>query len=239
MESPNGPIGNLPLTLQEAMGRYFEENASLGEGDLRASITLEALQRTETADHWVIYRKKRSRADVMELLLNLVASGFSIPAILQEPGMPHPRTYMGWLNDYKPFAELMEQAEKMRAIILAEQSLQIMDGCEDPKMVFRDKTKAELRMRMAEVLHGKKFGKKQNVDVTHNFMDLSSPEVWSRFESVLISHAALIEANTRVKIIVPKIEEAEIVKEEVETSVPDQASIGMQGNNQWDFLEEE
>ena len=54
-----GPVGKLPLTLQAAMGNYFECNPCLGQGDLRAPITLEALQRTETADHWIIERKRK------------------------------------------------------------------------------------------------------------------------------------------------------------------------------------
>ena len=232
--------GELPLTIQEAMGNYFENTACLGEGDMRAPVTMEALQRTETRDFWVIYKKKRSRAEVMELMLNLVAEGFSIPAILQEPGMPQPRTYIAWLSDYKPFADLMEQAERMRALILSEQSLEIMDNCSDPKMVFRDKTRAELRMKMAEVLHSKRYGKKQNVDITHSLGDLSSPEVWSRFRSVLISHAELIQNNTGVKIEVPTIQDAEVIKEdEEEQPEQTQETLGMEGDPFLSALEEE
>ena len=223
-----GPVGKLPLTLQAAMGNYFECNPCLGQGDLRAPITLEALQRTETADHWIIERKRLSRADVMELCLDMVATGYSIPAILAIPGFPKHRTYMGWLLDYKPFADLMEVAEKMRAIILAEQALDIVDATTDPKMAFRDKTRADLRMRMAEVFHSKKYGKKQLIDVTHHD-DLSGDEVWSRFRSILITHASMIQEKTGIKIDVP-CEDAEIVSEDPSAPpTPSIWEIGMEG----------
>lgn len=229
-DEARGPVGKLPLTLQTAMETWFSENSSVGLGDLRAQVTLEALQRTETADHWVINRKRLSRADIMELSLDMVASGYSIPALLQITGMPKARTFMTWLNDYKPFADLMETAEKMRAIILSEQALEIVDGTTNPKLAFRDKTRADLRMRMAEIFHSKKFGKKQIVDVTHHLDDLSSPEVWSRFRSILISHQAMIEENTGIKIEVP-CQDAEIVQEATPLAPEYQTieTLGMEG----------
>ena len=65
-----GPIGKLPLTIRESMSRWFEENASLGLGDLRANITLEMLQRTETADTLDGGAQDLGRADLMELSLD-------------------------------------------------------------------------------------------------------------------------------------------------------------------------
>ena len=224
-------MGKLPLTLMEAMGNYFASNPCLGQGDMRANITLEALQRTEQADHWTINRKKLSRADVMELTLDLVASGFSLPAILATTGMPKNRTIMSWLNEYRPYAELMEVAENMRAIILSEQALDIIDA-PDPtgKQAFRDKSRAELRMRLAESLHPRKYGKKTQVDVNHRLDDLSSPEVWSRFASVLTVHASMIEAQTGIKILVPaEVRDAEVVRPTQDEEEQDIQAIGMEG----------
>jgi hypothetical protein len=229
-QESRGIIGKLPLTLQSAMGNWFAENASMGQGDLRTPVTLEALQRTETSDYWVVNRKKLGRAEVMELMIDMVAGGYSVPALLQVTGMPKPRTIMSWLQDYKPFADMMETAEKMRAVILAEQALDIVDATEDPKMAFRDKTRADMRMRMAEIFNPKKFGKKQLVDVTHHMDDLSGDEVWSRFRSILISHQDMIQSKTGIKIEVP-IQDAEIVNDEslVAPVEQDFRTLGMQG----------
>jgi hypothetical protein len=227
-----GLVGQLPLTVMEAMSRFFENNVCLGRGDLRAEITLEALQRSETADHWIINRKKLSRADVMELMLNLVAEGHSVPSILSIPGMPKNRTYITWMNEYKVFSDMMEVAEQMRATILSEQAIEIIDSA-DPtgKRAFRDKARADLRMKMAEVLHSRKFGKKQTVDVHHSLDDLSSPEVWSRFASVLTVHADMIEAKTGIKILLPAdVREAEVLHfDEGDQPEPDIATLGMEG----------
>jgi hypothetical protein len=235
MTTPSGPVGKLSLTLQDAMGNWFMENPCMGRGDVRAEVTIEALQRTETADYWVINRKRLYRADVMELMLDLTCSGFSIPAILAMPGMPKNRTYITWINEYKVFADLMDASEQMRALILSEQALEIMDDTNDPtgKQAFRDKTRAELRMRMAEVLHTKRYGKKQMVDVTHHNDDLSSPEVWSRFRSVLVTHAEMIESATGIKILVPsEVQDAQIVRPDEEGffEAPDVQTLGMEGH---------
>jgi len=227
-EGPS-PLGRLPVTLQEAMGNWFGENSSLGQGDLRTPVTFEALQRTEQADYWVVNRKRLGRAEIMEMMLDLVASGFSMPTILATHGMPKPRTVMTWLADYRPFADLMETSEKMRAIILSEQALEILDGSQDDKQAFRDNARATLRMKMAEVMHSKKFGRKQQVDITHHLDDLMPEEVWTRFSSILQSHKDMIEAKTGIKIEVP-FQEAEVVKIEAhEEPEADQMTLGMEG----------
>lgn len=232
-ENPKGGvIGKLPLTLQEAMSNWFAENASLGNGDLRTPVTLEALQRTETADYWVVNRKKLGRAEVMEVMLDMVASGYSIPALLAITGMPKHRTVMSWLVDYKPFADSMEVAERMRAMVLAEQALEIVDGSTDDKQAFRDKVRSDLRLKMAEIFNPKKYGKKQMIDVTHHLDDLSGSEVWSRFRSILISHQEMIQKNTGILIEVP-VQDAEIVQDfdAVEFPEPDPMHIGMEGES--------
>ena len=226
--TPGGLVGMLPMTLRDSVSRYLEENACMGTGDLRQSVTIEALQRTEQQDYWIINRKRLSRSEVMELILDMVATGYSIPALLAIPGFPKSRTVMTWISEYKAFSELLEVAEKMRASILAEQAMEIVDATTDPKMAFRDKTRADLRMRMAEVFHSRKYGKKAQVDVVHHD-DLSSPEVWSRFSSILTVHAKLIEENTGIKITLPEQEAVVIDVEEMK--IDEQEAIGMQGDH--------
>ena len=234
-EPVEGPVGNLPITLRESMETYFRENPCLGQGDLRANITLENLQRTETADHWQVCGKRLSRADVMEMALHLVAEGYSIPALLKIPGMPRSRTFMGWVNDYKVFADLMARSEQIRAAILAEQAVEILDATTDSKKAFINKNRADIRMRFAEVLHSKKYGKKQILDVQHHD-DLSAPETWSRLTSFLTVHAKLIQENTGIQVIVPNFEEAVVVEPEAE--VTEQETLGMQGDlTEPDFTE--
>ena len=234
-EPVEGPVGNLPITLRESMETSFRENPCLGQGDLRANITLENLQRTETADHWTILGKRLSRADVMELSLDMVSQGYSIPALLKIPGMPKSRTFMGWMSDYRPFADLMEVAEKIRAIILAEQAIEILDATDNPKRAFIDKNRADIRMRAAESLHSKRYGRRTQIDVQHHD-DLSAPETWSRLTSFLTVHAKLIQENTGIQVIVPNFEEAVVVEPEAE--VTEQETLGMQGDlSEPDFTE--
>ena len=233
MSTPSGPLGKLPITVQAAMEDWFCANPCMGRGDMRAEVTLDALRRTECADYWIVNRKKLDRAAIMELMLDLVASGFSIPAILAIPGMPKNRTYITWINEYKVFADLMDIAEQMRATILSEQAIEIMDNPDDPlgKQALRDRGRADLRMRMAEVLHTRRFGKKQMMEVTHKTDDLSSPEVWSRFRSVLVTHADMIQSATGIKIIVPsETIDGEVIRpDEPGFFEQDPATLGMEG----------
>jgi len=221
-------VGQMPLTIQEAMSGYFQNNACLGEGDLRVPVTLEALQRNESQDVWTIGNRKLGRANVMELSLDMVSSGYSITSLFGITGFPKPRTFMQWMTDYKPFADLMEQAEKMRAIILAEQALDIVDSS-DAKTAFKNKIRADVRMRLAEAFNPKKYGKKQQIDVTHNLDNLSSEETWSRFRSILVAHKDMIAERTGIKVEIP-CEDAEIVETVVEeTPEVDPMTLGMQG----------
>jgi hypothetical protein len=212
------------------METYFLENPSVGEGDLRAEITLEALKRTEMQDHWTIAGKKLGRADIMELLLDLTARGYSVPAILQQNGMPKPRTYMGWITDYKVFADSMEIAERMRAIILAEQALEIVDLPDpDGSQTFKHKIQSDLRIRLAEIFNPHKFGKKQMIDITrHDDMDPS--EMWSRFVSVLSVYRQMIFDKTGIKITFPgQPEEELLLATEAEVVEDEMESLGMEG----------
>jgi hypothetical protein len=221
----------VPLTLVDAMEMFFTENPSLGVGDLRADITLEALQRTEHQDHWTICGRKLDRASVMETILDLTARGYSIPAILQQPGMPKPRTYMAWCNDYKVFADMMAVAEQMRAIILAEQALNIVDLPDpDGSQTFKHKIQSDLRVRLAEIFNPKKYGKKQVIDINRHD-DANPAEMWSRFISVLSVYKQMIFDKTGIKVIMPGESEdmvatadAEVVPEEEEME-----ALGMEG----------
>lgn len=223
----------LPITLRDAMQSFFELNPSVGTGDLRAAVTLEALQRQECVDSWTIQGKKLGRADVMELMIDMIANGFTIPKILKHPGMPRPRTVMGWMDNYKEFRLAVEAAEKWQAMLMTEEAIDILDGSDDPLQTGRDKARADLRMKIAEALNPKKYGKRQQVDVSHSLADVSSEEAWGRFKSILISHQTAIEEQTGVKLVMPIID-AEIVEKEEEKEDPrvaEQRAIGMYGSD--------
>lgn len=231
----------MSLVLKERMEAFLEENACLGEGDLRAEITLEALQRTETRNHWLIEGKRLYRADVMQMILEMVASGYSLPAILDLPGFPRGITVMGWLKEYKDFREMFEAAGQFYAMVKAHEAETILDDSNDPKQAFRDKARSSLRMRMAEAFNPKLYGKKQIIDVSHHLDDLPSDQLISQFKSRLLAHRALWEEKLGVKIIVPalddgKIQDAEVVETGLVTLDPERA--GFQGYDETNDFEE-
>jgi hypothetical protein len=233
VETPfeRSPLSRLPLPVVDAMEVYFENNPSLGDGDLRAEVTLEMLNRAETTDTWTVCNRKLGRAQVMELLLDQVAAGYSIPALLRITGMPRPRTYMRWVTDYRVFREMMEVAEQMQAMVHVDDALEIVDAIDpDGKQAFRDKMRSDLRMRMAEIFNPRKYGKKQMVDVTHH-ADIDPEEQWSRFSSILTTHAQMIEAKTGIKIIFP---ERPLEMQTIDVTPepePDVKTLGMEGEN--------
>ena len=125
--------------------------------------------------------------------------------------------------------QMMEVAEQMRAIILAEQALDIVDLPDpDGSQTFKHKIQSDLRIRLAEIFNPKKYGKKQIVDVTHHD-DVNPAEMWSRFISVLQVYRQMIFDKTGIKIIIPgqpeeisATVEAEVVDDELE-------ALGMEG----------
>ena len=203
------------LVLQERMSEFLEGNPCFGAGDIRAEITLEALQHTETRVHWRIEGRNLYRADVMQLILEMVSAGYSLPAILDLPGMPKGITVMGWLKDYKPFREMFEVAGQFYAMVKAHEAETILDENEDPKQAYRDKARASLRMRMAEAFNPKLYGKKQIIDVSHHLDDLPSDQLISQFKSRLLAHRQLWEEKLGVKIIVPALDDAPVQDAEV------------------------
>ena len=228
---------DLQLPLQDAMHTWFSSNTCIGKGDVRAVITTEALQRTEMQDTWEVsvpdpftnrsYKKKMYRADVMEFILDFTAMGYSLPKLLSIEGMPKARTIINWIHDYKPFANLLEIAEQMRAIVLSEEALVISDE-DDPtggRMAIHQRNRIDIRMRIAESIHARRYGKKQLVDVTHH-EELGGSEVWTRLASVLSVHRETIEANTGIRITLPA-QDAEIL-----SVTPDETptlTMGIQG----------
>jgi len=232
-----GPVPKMSITLQDRVANWLAENSSLGLGDLRTPVTLEALQRTESADYWVIERMRLGRAAIMELMLDMVADGYSIPAILSLPGMPKSRTVMGWIREYRPFRELLEVAGEMYAHVKANEAEEILDGSLDPEQAFRDKARADLRMRLAENFNPKKFGKKQQIDVNHHD-DLSNDDVISRLRSVLISHRDVIEEKMGIKIIIPTFDaEVVSVEPEPEPTPAEPMTLGFQGTSMDDLTD--
>ena len=219
------------MVVQERISRFLENNACLGAGDLRGEITLEALQRTETKDVWIIERRRCTRADVMEIILDSISAGYSLPSILSIPGFPEGRTVMGWIRDYKPFREMMDIAGQFYGMAKANEAELILDGSDDPKTAYRDKARADLRMRMAEAFNPRVFSKKQIVDHNHHLDDLSSEQVISQFKSKLLSHKKFWEEKLGVQIIVPtleeKVQDAEVVDET--PADPNPETLGMEG----------
>lgn len=221
----------ISLVLQERIAHFLDENACLGQGDLRAEVTLESLQRTETRDFWIIEGRRCTRAEIMEIILDSVSAGYSLPAILGMPGFPKGRTVMSWIKDYRPFREMLEIAGQFYGIVKANEAEEILDGSDDPKQAFRDKARADLRMRMAEAFNPKVFSKKQMVDVTHHLDDLSSEQVADRFRSKLIANRKIIEEKLGIQIIVPSLDERPTLEAHVveEAIVVDPETAGFQG----------
>jgi hypothetical protein len=221
--------GETPIALQEAVAGWFEENACLGAGDLRSTTSMQMLTLNEHKDYWTIMGRKMGRSEIMELMLDMVSSGHSIPQILSTPGMPRARTYNAWLHDYQPFAEAMEIAEHMYAMIQVQDAVDILDSSDDDKQAYRDKCRSDIRIRLGEVYNAKKFGRKQIVDVNHHNDNQTPAEMGSRFRSMLISHKAQIEELTGLQIIVP-CQDAEIIPPPAEDfSEIDFSRLGMQG----------
>ena len=228
-ENKRSLVSRLPLTLQSAMSTYFEENASIGFGDLRAEITLEALQRTETKDSWTIQGKRLGRCDVMELIISMIAQGYSVPSILGVHGMPTGRTYIAWQTDYRPFAESIELAEKMKAEILAFQALEIADLPDpDGSQTLKHKLASDLRMRLSEIYNPKKFGKRQIIDVNRND-DVDPSAMWQRFISVLQTYKSMIYEKTGIRVIIPGQEQETLAVADAEVVDEALEEAGMEG----------
>jgi hypothetical protein len=227
--------GKMPLALRERVTKYLSENPCLGIGDMRTNITLEALRKTEVKSYWIIEDKRLDRSNVMLLLLDMVADGYNLPSILDLPGMPKPVTVMEWMKDFKEFRELMDAAGEFYALRKANEAEDILDNSDNPKQAFRDKARADLRMKLAENFNPKRFAKKQQIDVNHH-ETLPEDELVTRLKSVLISHKQAFESKLGIKIIIPGIEDAPVedatiinAEPEAEQEAPPPQTIGFEG----------
>lgn len=201
----------LPITVQQAMDDYFENNMPLGDGDLRAPMKLEVSQRIEGRDYWIVNRKRLSREEVMQAICNMVCDGFSLVQVLRYPGMPRNVTVMNWFNHYPKFKELFDKCDEFRAHVLVEQAMESLWDDNDPKQAKRDNDKANLNMRIAESLNPKKYGKKAgNTDPAEL---PGGQEAWDRLANIMMTHKEVFEAKTGIKL--ERIEDAEIIKDTI------------------------
>ena len=220
----------LPFTLQESMEAWFSETAPLGDGDIRTPVTLEALQRAEVKDTWVVCRRKRTREELMQMIVDLVASGHSLPSLWKQEGMPKPITIARWTKEYRPFSEALEAAEKLRGIFLAESALEILDGSTDKDQAYRDNARANLRMRMAESLNSKKYSKRV-IATTDEDVVLAEKDLVSQFRALLLSHQKSFEEKMGIEVKVLTMD-AEVVAQVAEDDDYDidPLTLGMGGS---------
>lgn len=225
--TPKAEGRKIPVALTASLNRYLEETPCQGPGDLGLATTLEAMARAQEKSFWTVMGRKLSRMQVMELLVDMVAEGHAMLHLLALSGMPKARTIGIWLAEVKGFRDAMDMAERMRAMMLADEALEIMDGT-TIKRAFADKARAELRLKLAGSLDPRKYGKRVLVDDPTHGTDNES-EVWSRFRSILVVHADMIQKNTGIRIEVP-VQDAEIVSEKKdEPRELEPEEIGMQG----------
>lgn len=223
----------LPLALQDAMGTWLENNASLGPGDLRTLATLDALVKAEVRDTWTVMGRKLNRIQVMELIVDMMSERHPLLSLLAVNGMPKAKTVMVWMQDHKAFREAVAFAEKMRAMLLTDEALQIVDGS-TAKTAFQNKIRADLRMKLAGALDPKKYGKRLSIDQGETGDNLNEDELWSRMKSILISHSQMFQERTGIKLEIP-VQDAEVVpNDDVAQFDLDPATLGIQGSREAD-----
>lgn len=226
-----GTPARVPVALRDSLAGWFEENACAGPGDVRANTAQDALLRREEKSHWTVMGRRLSRPQVMDLLVDMVAERHSMLTLLGLNGMPKAMTVARWMAESAPFREAMAMAEKMRAMLLTDEAVDIMDKT-TIKRAFADKARADLRMKLAGSLDPKKYGKKLALDHGDGEAFGGDKETWSRFRSILVVHADLIRENTGIRIDVP-VQEAEIVKvEREEPRELEPHEVGMQGSRE-------
>lgn len=217
------------------MGTWLENNASLGPGDLRTVATLEALVKAEVRDTWTVLGKKLTRLQLMELIVDMMAERHSMLDLLAVAGMPKAKTVMVWMQDYKAFREAVAFAEKMRAMLLTDEAVKIVDGS-TAKTAFQNKIRADLRMKVAAALDPRKYGKRLSIDQGDQTDNMSEEELWSRMRSILVAQAGLFQEKTGIRMEIPPVQDAEIVPAPTpaEQFDLDPATLGIQGSMEAD-----
>lgn len=207
---PDGPVSSAPLTIQDGLSMWFANNAPTGKGDLRTTITLQMLSARENQNEWTIQGHRMDRDAIMNLIIDLVCEGHSFTKLFKVPGFPRARTISNWLEDYPAFERALSQAQKLGSIVWVEEAKDIADGA-TPKTAFAAKLKSDIRLRLAESYHPKKFGRKVQVEDERD-LGRNQEEAQDRMKQILQVHKAKLETIFGIQIILPQNGPVEIVK---------------------------
>lgn len=124
---------------------------------------------------------EEARAAIMARVFDLVADGRSLQDISGRDGLPSARTIYRWMRENEAFSKQYEDAQEERVEALAHETLELADNVDEDSAVAVQaaRLKIDTRKWLAEKLYGRRYGSKQQVDLSG---------------SVKVDHEAMLEA---------------------------------------------
>lgn len=136
--------------------------------------------------------KELQKNQVMEMVCQLVAEGASLVDVVRKPGMPSLRAIASWRKNDGTFSELLEEAEEVRGIVLAERALRL-SGTADKDTAPAVKLEVETHKWLAQKLNVR-YADRQVIKHEHELTMKSDEELRNMVRAALVADAQLVNS---------------------------------------------
>lgn len=201
--------------------RLLSENTLLSRpGDCRLDAKVSVMKMKANAKTYVIGNLTLKQPEVMEWIIQQMVDPErprSLKQIAAIKGAPDLRSIYAWRRAFPSFDEEMKNAEAIRAMLLAEESVEVAMNEDDYKKAGLAKTKAESLRWMASKLDPFKFADRKMEQANDQFKDASISQLMDAVRESIKSNADIIKTlsqHERQQFIDMGVMDAEVVKEE-------------------------
>jgi hypothetical protein len=178
--------------------RVLDENPALGmRGDCRLESKVNGMKAKASARKYKIKGIEYDQGEAMEWIVQKMTDSndpMSLKDASRVPGAPTLREIFAWRRDYPSFDGEMMTAESIRALLLAEGSLEIVMDEDDPKAAGLVKVKAESLRWMASKMDPGKFADRKIETKEDPFKDSSVKQIMDALRESIKANAEIIKS---------------------------------------------
>lgn len=212
---------------RDVVARLELRDASiLRPGDLRANSALELLAKKNEERVYTIDGKTYTRNQCMEYIVaNMTDARFPMSKveICRVKGAPTLREVAAWERAYPTFKDELRDAERIRAELLAWQSVEVTMAEDDPKAGTLIKAKAEALRWMASKLDTQKFADRKIEQHEDALGTASTQELIDILKNAVMSNRELLKELTHEER--QQLRETGFMDADIVESTPEDAMV--------------
>lgn len=175
----------------------LSENPALAiPGDCRLESRVSLMKKKAARKVYEIEGQRLDQGEVMEWIVERVADAnrpLSLKALAQKKGAPSLREIYGWRRDFPSFDQELTVAENIRAMLLAEESVEVVMDEYDPKAAGLVKAKAESLRWMASKMDPGKFADRKIDKNDDQFKDSSNQQIMDALREAIKANSEILK----------------------------------------------